>query len=155
MPVPPTDVQDFAERSSMPEDDVIEFWGRRPKLVEKTISGVRADIYGRLRKRYVTPMDPEPEALKRWIARIGTPEVYRARGVLPNDPTIAFMDEDRTRAYDEIKEAADSKDGLFDLPLLDSADGTGISKGGPLGYSEPGPYEWTDHQAEEVRQRGR
>jgi len=49
-------------------------------------------------------------------------------------------------AVAELKEAADSKDGLFDLPLRADTTATGVSKGGPRGYSEASPYTNLDRQ---------
>ena len=50
-------------------------------------------------------------------------------------------------AKDEIKEAADSVDGLFDLPLIMAGAATSaITSGGPMGSSSASPYRWTDDQ---------
>ena len=51
-------------------------------------------------------------------------------------------------AKSEVTEAADSEEGKFDLPLRQDTTATGVSKGGPLGYSEVSPYTWTDRQRE-------
>ena len=58
------------------------------------------------------------------------------------------------RAREQMKEAADSEIGLYDLPLLNDVTTDGISKGGPLGYSEQSPYSWTDEQADAIRSGG-
>ena len=50
------------------------------------------------------------------------------------------------RTYDEIKEAADGKDGLFDIPIVEDLD-SAITTGFVLGYSEQSPYTWTDVEA--------
>ncbi len=150
------DVTAFRLRSDMPGDDVDLLEEREAGYLDATIAGVRADIYARLRKRYDTNFTQGvPEIVWRWLTKIATPDAYRKRGANPSDATIALLEADRTRAYEQIKEAADSVTGLYDLPLLDTADGSAISKGGPLGYSEASPYAWTDSQAEAGMQEDR
>lgn len=146
----PQDVIDFRTRTAMPESYVDELWSRRPGFLVATIAGAYADINNRLRKRYRVPFAIKPEIVVRWMTRLVTPEVYRARGVDSSDEQIALLDQDRVTAYAEIKEAADSKDGLFDLPTDDALDTSAVTKGGPLGYSEASPYSWSDVQADAV-----
>jgi hypothetical protein len=97
---------------------------------------------------------PVPEAALWWLAAILTPEMYRARGVNPQDPQMEQLEKDRDRALAELKEAADSQDGLFDLPLLDAGE-SGITQGGPQAYSETSPYVGFDHQARCAREEDR
>jgi phage gp36-like protein len=105
----------------------------------------------RLRKRYVTPFSPVPSAVAGWLCDIVTFDAYLKRGVDPTDQQIDEIRARRDAALLEIKEAADAKDGLFDLPLLDTSDGTGIAKGAPLFASNASPYSWIDDQAETGR----
>ena len=142
------DVIDFRTRTIMPDVDVDEVWRKRSGFLEAALRGSLADIYARLRKRYKTPMNPVPEIVVRWQTLIVTPEAYRARGYDPQDPSLEAVEADRTRAYEQIKEAADSQNGLYDLPLLDAADASGLAKGEPWSTSEASPYSWTDRQAE-------
>lgn len=156
MPIPispppedmPQDVIDFRNRTQMPDEDVDALWESRPGFLEAKIRGARANIYGRLRKRYVTPMDPEPEIVVTWIARFVTPDAYIARGYNPQDTTMSSLLDDRALALAEVKEAADAEGGLYDLPLLDGGDASAIAKAGPLGSSDPSPYDWVDRQSE-------
>ena len=73
------------------------------------------------------------------------------RGVDPSDQQFSEIREDATKAEKEIEEAANSHDGLFDLPLLDSEKTSGISKGGPRVYSEASPYVFMDVQRDAGR----
>lgn len=91
---------------------------------------------------------PVPETVLGWMVAIVTVDLYRKRGVNPQDPTIEMCREEAVRALAEIKEASDSKDGLFDLPASDDGD-SAVTTGGPLGYSETSPYVWTDIQRAE------
>lgn len=155
----PQEVIDFRTRTIMPEGDVDELWDQRPGYLEAALAGALADIVSRLRKRYRTPFttsggaNPRPEIVVMWQTKITTPEAYRARGYDPKDPSMEFVEKDRDRAYEQIKEAADAQGGLYDIPLLETEDGTGIVKGGPIGYAEASPYDWTDVQSEAIRGR--
>jgi len=111
-------------------------------------------IYARLRKRYAVPfVAPVPEIACGWLVALVTPMVYRRRGIDPSDEQIESLDAAAAQALDELKEAADSEVGLYDLPLLSTAKGgdDGPTLGGPFGYSEASPYTWTDRQAEAVK----
>jgi hypothetical protein len=99
-----------------------------------------------------TSAAPCPEAFLGWLSALVTVDAYQKRGVNPQDPQLVLVVADRDRSLGEVKEAADTKDGLYDLPLNDDAGtATGIAVGGPLGYSEASPYRAFDIE----RRRGR
>lgn len=89
---------------------------------------------------------PVLEVVLAWQAAILTPDMYRKRGVDPTDPQLVLVEKDRDRAFAEIKEAADSETGLFDLPLNDTSNAAATSRGGPLSYTETSPYVAADIQ---------
>lgn len=89
---------------------------------------------------------PVPEQLLSWMTAILTPEVYRKRGVNPQDPQLVLLEASKTKAEEELKEAANSETGLLDLPTNDSSD-SAVSTGEPLGCSDASPYAWQDRQA--------
>ncbi len=105
-------------------------------------------IHQRLRKRYGKSLpfgDPVPEIILGWLTALVTLDVLRKRGLNPQDPTAEMFAADALKAEEEIKEAADSKEGLFDLE--GSAGGaSNVTTGGPLGYSEASPYVAFDRQ---------
>lgn len=110
-------------------------------------------INSRLSKRYAVPfVDPCPEVVPRWLARIVTVSAYLKRGFDPTDRQGAMYVSQRDEALAEIKEAADAENGLFDLPLRADTTASGISKGFPKAYSEQSPYAWTDVQRNAGRQ---
>lgn len=126
--------------------DTIE--AAEPGWIDTMLGSVSAWIDARLRKRYAAPFeDPPPAAVLDWANVIATLQVYWKRGVNPNDEQVVLMRELAATAKEEIKEAADAKDGLFDLPLRSDTTADGIINAGPLAYSEASPYQWIDAQA--------
>jgi hypothetical protein len=81
------------------------------------------------------------------------PDMYRRRGWAPADEQSLEIEQARKDALAEIQLAADAENGLFDLPLLEGSNESGISRGEPFGYSEASPYDWLDRQAEALRGR--
>ena len=88
---------------------------------------------------------PVPETVLGWLVIFVTYDVYRKRGVNPQDPQIELLVEEMKTALADIKESADGENGLFDLPVNEDTD-TAISTGGPQGYSETSPYVWQDRE---------
>lgn len=146
----------------MPQADVDAVEGETPGFVNARLATHSAKIDTRLRKRYAVPfsaLNPYPEAVLEWLTKIVTFELYLKRGVDPSDQSIALVKSDKEQAEAELKEAADAQSGLFDLPVLDVADSSAVTKGGPLSYSETSPYVFTDIQVtngrtEDMNRRG-
>lgn len=146
-------LDEFKTRSTMPSENVDRIETASAGFTLAQIESVsRLDIDSRLRKRYAAPFsDPYPEAVKTWCARIVTMLCWERLGYDPTDESMDRAVKAHDAAKAEIKEAADSTDGLFDLPLRADTTATGISKGGPLGYSEQSPYVWFDVQVDAAR----
>jgi hypothetical protein len=139
----------FRLRTLMPKVDIDAVEADTAGYTDARLATNSAKIDTRLRKRYAVPFSslvPYPEAALEWLTKITTYELYLKRGVDPSDQTLALIKADKEQAETELKEAADSKDGLFDLPLLNTADSTAISKGGPIVYTETSPYTSFDAQ---------
>lgn len=150
-------VTQFKARTIMPGADFEQLEAAAPQWLATQLESVsRLQIDARLRKRYACPFDESdpPEAVRAWVTRIVTMYAYFKRGIEQTDPAWQTVREEFNEARAEIKEAADAVDGLFDLPLRGSSTQTGIVLGAPLGYSEPGPYDWTDRQREAVQNGG-
>lgn len=146
------DLESFKLQTVMPDGDVDYLVERAPGFIESSIGTWESWIEARLRKRYATPfVAPFPPILIQWIVTCVTVDAYRKRGFNPSDPTMSDLIADRDRTLAEIREAADSKDGLFDLPLRADNPTSAVTSGGPLGYSETSPYVWTDVQADAGR----
>lgn len=89
---------------------------------------------------------PVPRIVLMWLATMVAYDCYDKRGADPQEPTFARRLKEYERAEEQLKEAADSKDGLYDLPATDGGD-TAVVTGGPLGTSEQSPYTWQKRQA--------
>lgn len=105
-------------------------------------------IDSRLRKRYAAPFaSPYPVAVLSWLTKLVTVRCYLKRGVEATDEQFVSIQQDAMDAKAEIKEAADSNVGLFDLPLRSDTTATGIDRSGPFSYSEQSPYVGFSRQA--------
>jgi len=101
-----------------------------------------------LRKRYDAPFRaPYPTQVLSWLTRIVTVRAYLKKGVEATDEQFSLIQKDAEDAKAEIKEAANSNVGLFDLPLRSDTTATGIDRSGPFAYSEQSPYVGFSRQA--------
>jgi hypothetical protein len=144
-------LDEWRTRSVMPPGDVERLEDVRPGFVAARLSMRSAELNARLAKRYAVSFGaPAPELVCLWLTVIVTLDAYEALGFPPGTDTARIVDAAKA-AQDAAKEAADGQAGLYDLPLRANTDASGVERGGPLGYSEPGPYDWMDRQREEVR----
>lgn len=143
----------FKLLSTMPTEYIDEIETAHPGFVEAQLESVsKLDIDSRLRKRYAAPFEaPYPDAVEGWLARLVTPLCWERRGFDPTDQSMIRADEKRAEAKAEIKEAADSNEGLWDLPLRADTTSSGVSRGGPYVYSEQSPYVGFDLQRDTGR----
>lgn len=144
---------EFKLLSAMPGPRVDDLEAVAPGYLAAQLSHWSSWIDSRLRKRYAAPfVAPYPETVKLWLAMIATPIAWIRVGVDPNDPQWVTVTDLEKAAKEQIKEAADSEVGLFDLPLRQDTTASGITQGAPFGYSEQSPYVWTDQQADTGRE---
>lgn len=142
----------FKARTAMPGVDVDQVEADSPGFIDSRIAVATSWIDSKLRKRYEVPfVSPAPEVYLGWLVALVTPEAYRRRGWDPSDAQSAQIEQDRKDARDQVQEASDSNEGLWDLPLRQDVSSSGITKGGPLGFSETSPYAWTDVQVDTGR----
>jgi hypothetical protein len=141
------DLDGFESLTTMPGEFVEAIELASPGWIEGQLAYWTRWMDSRLSKRYAAPFaTPYPDAVQGWLARIVTVRCFLKRGIDPNDAQFLEYKSDAEMATEEIKEAANSDTGLFDLPLRADTTVTGISKGGPYVYSESSPYVWTDEQ---------
>jgi hypothetical protein len=145
---------EFRTRTIMPAADVDALETAFPGFLQAQIDEWTEEIEDRLRKRYAVPFDASspPRILKRWLTKLVTRDAYAKRGW---DPTSkqdeASILRAAERVEEQLKEAADSEEGLYELPLRASDPAGGVSQGAPLGYSETSPYVFTARQAKTGR----
>ncbi|MBX3218914.1 MAG: DUF1320 family protein [Labilithrix sp.] len=132
---------------SMPASDVDALEALYPGTVNGVAEAVSRMFDARLAKRYAAPFSsPYPEALRWNVAQVVAAVLWQKRGYNPGSAQDAIIQENKADALAWLKEAADSEKGLVELPLREDKRVEGVSRGGPLGYSETSPYVWTDHQ---------
>lgn len=141
LPTPALDLAGFTALTIMPSSDVAVLESLEPGFLVARIAYWQDRIYAMLAKRYDVPFaDPVPPTVKGWLSDIVTVDAYNKRGRNASDPAIEDLKAERTRALAEVKEASDSKDGLYDLPLRADLQTSAVTRGGPLGYAEQSPY---------------
>lgn len=143
------ELAEYKKYSILPSVDIDDVETIQAGWIDRKLRAISYAVDARLRKRYAVPFsEPYPDAVCDWVARIMDPVLLKKRGVDATDEQFISIDADATSAREEIKEAADAEEGLFDLPVLDTADASAISKGAPYGYSETSPYVGMDVQEE-------
>lgn len=146
---PPTylTVNEFKDLTVAPAFYVDEIEAAESGWTEKQLASWSRYIDARLSKRYSTPFgSPYPGAVKGWLSRLVTLRVYYKRGIDPTDAQFEAVSRDSDAVVEELREAADSKEGLFGLPLREDDQSSGITKGAPLHYVEQSPYQWPSLQ---------
>lgn len=116
-----------------------------PSFIETTLADWSSEFNARLKKRYAVPFNPAnpPAIIQRWLTKVVTRDCFAKRGYNPTSlqDKEAILDE-AVAALAELKEAAESENGLFDLPLLNDDAASAVTQGGPYAYSEQSPYTW-------------
>lgn len=98
---------------------------------------------------------PVVEDVLRWLTVLVTADVADRHGISTTDPLWIRISTRVDTVLKELEEAANSQTGLLDLPINED-EGSAITTGGPLGFSDASPYAWTDRQvALGSRQDGR
>lgn len=145
------DLPGFRLRTLLPAADVDELEMTSPGWIATRIAVNQGWIDARLNMHYAVPFGPSvPEVVLGWLEAMTTLDAYLKRGYNPGSAQDGEIKERATTARAEVKEAADAKDGLFDLPLRESDHSAdAVTKAGPLGYSEASPYVAFDQQIEQ------
>jgi hypothetical protein len=142
-------VAGFRLRTAMPGADVDTLETLEPDFLQTALNEMSAWMNARLKKQYAVPFDlaAPPIVVLRWLAQLVTPMAKAKLGWSPSGESdrAAFVDPGM-QAAKEIQEAADSKEGLFELPLRSDTTASGATRTAPLGYSEASPYAWMNEQ---------
>jgi hypothetical protein len=135
---------------TMPAHDIDALEALTPGTFSAIASSVSRIFDARLFKRYKTPfVEPVPEVVRWHVAHVVVAALWKKRGFNPGSEQDALIERAKDEALAWLKEAADSKEGLVELPIREATpDATGVVKGGPIADSEATPYEWVDKQSE-------
>lgn len=139
----------FRDLSNAPSSYIDFVEQDQPGWGDKQLALLSSLIDAKLAKRYATPFDSAspPAPILDWLARLMTLRTYLKRGIDPTDAQVSEIKADAQAAWLEILDAANSKDGLTELPLrADSPGSDGVTRATPLSYSEAGPYQWSPIQ---------
>ena len=150
------DDAEFCSLSPFSEEQAAELALKRGSGHLMSLStALSAGIDSRLAKRKDVPFrEPYPMKVKLWLADLLTPRAYRSLGVRPTDEQQADIVEAAKAANDEIKEAADTVNGLLVLPIQDpvtSINNMGADEQPTLAYSEQSPFTSKHLQLQAVR----
>lgn len=144
-------VDEFRLRTLLPTYVLDEIEQGTPGWLQSQLETFYADVNARLSKRYNVPFaDPPPTAVQQWCVHIVSLNAWLKRGVSAVDESFTEYQKKHDRAFEEMREAADAVDGLFDLPATtapNGGDASGIKRGGPHVYSENSPYVGFSKQA--------
>jgi phage gp36-like protein len=147
-------VSEFRERTRVPPEFIDELEARSPGFIDANLSDHSAYVDALLGKRYVVPFtSPFPIAVRRWLTALTSLDVWLRRGVAATDLEMEIFRAQYDATVLELKEAANSRDGLFELPLRENTDATGISKQYPKSYTENSPFVWKRVQVGAGRQQ--
>lgn len=149
------DVERFKKLTLMPPGDVSALEATDADFLPARLEARSSWLDARLAKRYAVPFDANdpPAVVVDWIVALVTLEAYLRRGFSPTSEQDALIVEAAKTAREEIKEAADAKEGLFELPLRQADTGTtAVTRGDVLSYTEASPYTWTDVELEAARE---
>lgn len=140
----------YADLTIAPAEYIQQVEAIAPRWLAAQLEYWSSWIDSRLCKRYAVPFAAAPDtppAVTGWLARIVDRELFLKRGIHPDDEQNGDVKERALEAKAEVKEAADSSAGLFELPLRAATPtASGISRGGPLMVSEVSPYTWSEVQ---------
>jgi hypothetical protein len=103
---------------------------------------------------YTAPT-PVAEIILGWLTTLLDLDVMRKRGTNPQDPMVTLLVDEVARVREEVQQAADGKDGLWELPATDDAANGAVNVGGVLSYSEASPFVSADRQEREGRHEDR
>jgi phage gp36-like protein len=142
----------FKERTLLPVSYVEQVIAQAPTFLDLALEERSSYIDALCGKRYAVPfVEPVPNMVKRWLTALVSLDVYMKRGFNPTDDDADLFVKQFDTTITELKEAADAKDGLYQLPLKQDAahaGQSGITKGFSRVYSEGSPFVWKRLQRE-------
>lgn len=123
----------YKQRTTI-DASVVQLCENKGKDVSWWLESASAQINTRLTKRYAvdfTSPGPVPDQIIFWLIRLVNIDVWECAGGLPEGREDGWADAARKQVYEELKEAADAENGLYELPLrnTDTLGSSAVNKG--------------------------
>jgi hypothetical protein len=137
------------------DGSVVDLCGTKGKSVQRWLDLSSAHIRSRLVKRYAIDWSevenqPVPDKIIQWLVLLVDIPVCKCTGATPEGRVDDWIREDETRVNDELKEAADAENGLFELPLRETG-ASAVHIGVPYVVAYQMPWDYQDRLARERR----
>jgi hypothetical protein len=137
------------------DGSIVDLCVAKGKDVQRWLDLDSAHIRSRLVKRYAIDWtevenQPAPDKIIQWLILLVDIPVCKCVGATPEGRVDDWVREDETRVNDELKEAADAENGLFELPLRETG-ASAIHIGVPHVVSYQMPWNYNDRLARERR----
>lgn len=135
------------------DGSTVDLCAAKGKDVQRWLDLDSAHIRSRLVKRYAIDWtevanQPVPDKIIQWLILLVDIPVCKCAGATPEGRVDDWAREDQTRVNDELKEAADCENGLFELPLRETG-ASAIHIGVPHVVSYQMPWNYYDRLAKE------
>ena len=148
------DLEYLRNMGSVPGAELDAFETANTGRLELLIEAVCRLMDSYLFKRYATPfVDPVPEVVKFRVTQILSHQLRVIIGFDPGSQQDEQIINARTEAFEWLKDAVNSKDGLVELPLREPADGktdtAGVARRKARAFSYDRPIDW--HRARRCR----
>ena len=123
------------------DGSLVDLCVAKGKDVAWWLESASAQINTRLAKRYAVDFaspGPVPDQIIFWLIRLVNIDVWECAGGLPEGREDGWADAARKQVYEEIKEAADAENGLYELPLrnTDTLGNSAVNKGAPFVHED-------------------
>ena len=130
----------YKQRTTI-DASVVQLCENKGKDVSWWLESASAQINTRLAKRYAVDFaspGPVPDQIIFWLIRLVNIDVWECAGGLPEGREDGWADAARKQVYEELKEAADAENGMYELPLrsTDTLGNSAINKGGPFVHED-------------------
>ena len=130
----------YKQRTTI-DASLVQLCENKGKDVAWWLESASAQINTRLAKRYAVDFaspGPVPDQIIFWLIRLVNIDVWECAGGLPEGREDGWADAARKQVYEEIKEAADAENGLYELPLknTDTLGSSAVNKGAPFVHED-------------------
>jgi hypothetical protein len=145
-------IQELKSLTNLAKGTVEVFESEDSEWLQATIDSETARVYAKLRKRYAVPfIAPVPTIVREWVAAYVDHRMLVKIGVSVGDVVIEAVKARVDATALAITDAAESVEGLTELPLNADAGASGVISPATFFYSETSPFRAWDLQLERGR----